>query len=295
MNPLNIFKLSNVIIPSEIREKLEARSLEPAVHDLLGKVIFDLAIDKPLWVFTAKPVHSFRNAKGVIETFVVTQDGEELGELAHTWYRNNYAVAVSNPRIAAKRERTSSYRTADAAKAVATTKKMFMRKNTSEILKQALKDAGDTIQNQKYDKQRLVSVNERAVENAGTKFATGYGKTMFMKYLQDTNNKQVLKAVVDFETYTADMVTIEDLERKFSENKTALIVKTEGKYLVKIGDVLNVCTDNELSHEIRGKLGMLKLVEREHILTDMGCRVNDEVFIILLTEEPNEIQSSTGV
>jgi len=46
--------------------------------------------------------------------------------------------------------------------------------------------------------------------------------------------------------------------------------------------------DNTLPQEMRGKLGMLKLVEAEQFVTDTGCRINDETFILILEEVKDE-------
>jgi hypothetical protein len=43
--------------------------------------------------------------------------------------------------------------------------------------------------------------------------------------------------------------------------------------------------------ELRGKLGMLKLVEKEQMVTGIGCRVNDEIFVLILENEDEKTES----
>jgi hypothetical protein len=54
--------------------------------------------------------------------------------------------------------------------------------------------------------------------------------------------------------------------------------------MVKIGQDVQIYDDNTLPESMRGKLGMLKLVEAEHFISSVGCRINDEIFVVL-TEE----------
>jgi hypothetical protein len=42
--------------------------------------------------------------------------------------------------------------------------------------------------------------------------------------------------------------------------------------------------DNTLPDWMRGKLGMLKLVQPEQFISNAGCRVNDETFVLMVEE-----------
>jgi hypothetical protein len=86
----------------------------------------------------------------------------------------------------------------------------------------------------------------------------------------------------------ADMVTIEETTKAFQNHRTALIVLSDSKYIVKIRDNVQLYDDATLPVELRGKLGMLKLVEKEAMVTGIGCRVNDEIFVLILESEDEE-------
>jgi predicted Zn-dependent protease len=78
------------------------------------------------------------------------------------------------------------------------------------------------------------------------------------------------------------MQTIEDAQKAFdNKHKHALIVLADGKYIVKVLDNVQLYDDTTLPHDLRGKLGMLKLVEAEQMVTGIGCRVSDEIFVVL--------------
>jgi hypothetical protein len=84
------------------------------------------------------------------------------------------------------------------------------------------------------------------------------------------------------ELLDTEMKTIERVQADFSKNKTALVVKDTGKYLVKVGDNVELYDDNTLPLDIRMKMGMLKLVNDEQYITDVGCKVTSEIFVLLV-------------
>jgi hypothetical protein len=79
-----------------------------------------------------------------------------------------------------------------------------------------------------------------------------------------------------------EMLTVEDIETKFKSGKdTSLVLLSNGKYVVKTGDEVQLYDDNTLPVDMRGKLGMLKLVEPEQMIEGVGCRATAEVFVLL--------------
>lgn len=288
-NNINPLKLSNVVLSNKAQKAFANTGQPHAVEPTIRKVIFDLAIERPLWIFTAGNV----SVQGVTE-FVVTQEGEELGTISRTWYRGNHSIALTNDRIGAKRERTSSYRTADPTKAILTAKKMFVRKNSSELVKESKKKASDVLRNIQWNKKREINNDESTVRDAQLAFAMGAGYAMFLEHIKHVQDNATLKSIEKIETHRLDMVSIESIVDRFEKNETALVIRTNGKYLVLVENEAKIYDDQELPDNIRGKLGLLKLVEKEHVVSDMGCRISDEVFVVLL-ENQDEVQSDTGV
>ena len=102
-----------------------------------------------------------------------------------------------------------------------------------------------------------------------------------------STKKQVLQAEEKVQLLDTEMKTIERVQEDFGINKTALVVKDAGKYLVRIGDNVELYDDNSLPLDIRMKMGMLKLVQDEEYLTDVGCRVTSEIFVLLVDDLTN--------
>jgi len=166
-------------------------------------------------------------------------------------------------------------------------KKMFFRLKPNERIDKAYEQAKQVMTSQHYDKQREHRYSERETESLAVKFIMGNGFPLFLGYvngLPEHERKPILKKMEQTSKFKDDMLTIESIKDKFGSEHTALIIKDEGKYMVKIGQDVQLYDDNTLPESMRGKLGMLKLVEAEHFISSVGCRINDEIFVVL-TEE----------
>jgi hypothetical protein len=240
----------------------------------------NLAMANPLWRFVVTDTMGDHKPVG----FTVVDSGEEIGKIGRQYYRGNYKLSLTNDRISDARERTSSYRTSDVDKAVLMAKKMFFRLKPNERIDKAYDKAKQVMNNQAHEKSRDMRYSERETQESALKFIMGTGLPLFLAYvngLPEHEKKPMLKKLEETKKFKDDMLTIESIRNRFGDNKAALVIKDEGKYLVKIGQDVQVYDDNTLPVEMRGKLGMLKLVEAEHFVSDIGCRINDEIFVVL--------------
>jgi hypothetical protein len=276
---LNLFALSNVEIHPDVQKKFQGEEkIENPPTDMC-KVVMHLAMANPLWRFIVRDISGMKAT-----LFSVIDSGEEIGKIGRQYYRGNYKIALSNDRISDARERTSSYRTGDVDKAILMAKKMFFRLKPNERIEKAYEKAKQVMQNQWHDKQREHRYAEREIESSAVKFIMGTGFPLFLSYLDglpEHEKKPMLKKMEQASKHKQDMLTIESIKEKFGSEHTALIIKDEGKYMVKIGQDVQIYDDNTLPVEMRGKLGMLKLVEAEHFVSSVGCRINDEIFVVL--------------
>lgn len=279
---LNLFALSNVEIHPDVQKKFQGEEkIENPPTDMC-KVVMHLAMANPLWRFIVRDISGMKAT-----LFSVIDSGEEIGKIGRQYYRGDYKIALSNDRISDARERTSSYRTGDVDKAILMAKKMFFRLKPNERIEKAYGTAKQVMQNQWHDKQREHRYAEREIESSAVKFIMGTGFPLFLSYLDglpEHEKKPMLKKMEQASKHKQDMLTIESIKEKFGSEHTALIIKDEGKYMVKIGQDVQIYDDNTLPVEMRGKLGMLKLVEAEHFVSSVGCRINDEIFVVLTQE-----------
>ena len=278
---MKTMELSNIDVPAK-HGKVEE------VHGLIDPVICRLATLNPLWTFRVTDTTTKFGGDKVALVFDVLEQGEKLGTIARNYRGGSHVIGISNDRIAKGRARGNTYNTTDADKAILKAKKMFYRLKPDERIAQATKDALLVMNEQAWNRDRSKSQYENTIRKAALDYFHGDGFAHFMAYVKTqppSVNAPILKAVEDIDRLKAEMLTIATVRDRFDKQETALVIKDSGKYLVKVLDNVQLYDDNTLPHEMRSKLGMLKLVEAETFLSSVGCRVNEEVFVLVLDEQ----------
>jgi len=280
---MNIFEFNNVVLSPEVTKNGYAKGNLKA-HTLLKQTIVKLAPMYPLWQFVVPNV----SLGDEVQMFKVMASGEELGTISRRYHGNGYVVAVTNHRISESRTRGSEYKTKDVDKAVLKVKKTFFPRNPNERLSEANKEANRFLGSQESGKQRALSKHEYSLHSAMMEYATGAGYAGFLAHvhtLEPRLKDGVLAHIQGQEQLRMEVKSIEEIRRQFDNEIAALVVRDSGKYLVRINDNVQIYDDNTLPESMRGKLGMLKLVDAGFFLSDVGCRVNDEVFVVKADEE----------
>ncbi len=292
---MNTLNLSNVVVGEDLQKSLDKEGLKlSGVLDLLDPVINRLASLNPLWTFVinggglSMSTGSNRMASG----FTVKLDGEELGTIGLSYMgRRGKVITICNDRIGKSRQRSDSYRTQDADKAILMAKKMFGKMNPSERISKAKDAAERVVTRASWNKERERTQHQSLVKNEMLAWVETKGNAMFLEYLKaeaiPSLRHKVTVSMEKVELLDTEMKTIERVQEDFSKNKTALVVKDSGKYLVRIGDKVDLYDDNTLPLDMRMKMGMLKLVQDEEYLTDIGCKVTNEIFVLLVDELTN--------
>jgi len=289
---MNTLEMSNVVIGESAQRDLtrDGSKLE-GVYALVDPVIRRLASLNPLWIFEIEGYGSI-GSRRVAMSFRVKSDGEELGTIGTTHMGSRgRVICVSNDRIGKTRQRTDSYRTESAEKAVLMAKKMFGKMNPNERISKAKDAAERVVTRAGYSKTRERHGHMSTVQEAMLSWVQSHGRDMFLKYIEQeaplANAHKVTTSMERLEVLDLEMRTIDRVQQEFGDNKTALVIKDSGKYLVKVGDKVDLYDDNSLPLDMRMKLGMLKLVQNEEYLTDIGCKVTSEIFVLLVDELTN--------
>jgi hypothetical protein len=272
---IELWKLPNVRMG-----KNEKTIPEEQLHAEAKKLAWEVATKHPLWTVE---VVGFR-------TYRVLNGAEELGWVGSEWYGSSQKLFVRNDRVAAQNERKNAYHTDKVDKAYLRVKKLFGPMNLSERVNKALKTANDVLENQSYRNQHQQREHERPIENGLYKWARA-NMTQYILELKENHDTAMLEHLTKLEDVRADMVTIKDTIYAFQNQRTALVVLADSQYIVKIRDNVQLYGDATLPVELRGKLGMLKLVEKEAMVTGIGCRVNDEIFVLILEAEDEKTES----
>ena len=288
---MNTLELNNVELSTKTAKSIKDNGRElKSVDKLIDPVVQRLAVLNPLWRFVVEST-TFDNStepQSLKATdFQVMEAGEVLGTISKEYHGRNYVIQISNERISKDRTRSGGYRTVDADKAILKAKKMFFKLKPNERVDKAVKDASSVINQQSRRKDREKYDHAGIIQSAANKFIMGTGFPIFLEHIKTLAESEQIKinrARTENDRIDAEMLTIEKVRIQFESGKTALVIKDGGKYLVKIGDKIDLFDDNTLPDDMRGKLGMLKLVEAEQFISDTGCRINDEVFVLTVEE-----------
>jgi hypothetical protein len=288
---MSAMELSNVIRPDKVADRYE-------VATTISKVVWELATKNPLWRFKSleSSIDDYGNDKRcLVMAFEVSANGEKLGTIKRDHkYRDGYRVpliAVTNKRIHDSMSRSSYITTTDDKKALALVKKWFYPESTVEKIAQAEDAARQIVYDVVREKQRERSQHDIHIREAVKEFiGTPEGSAAFAEYVAKINNADVALAMQEVGRLMEESATIEDIRTRLTEKDgdTALIIVDQGKYLVKILEDVQLYDDTTLPFDMRGKLGMLKLVQPRQFVSSVGCRVNNEVFIITVEGETNE-------
>lgn len=251
--------------------------IEEQLYNEAKLLAWEVATKHPLWTVE---VVGFR-------TFRVLDGAEELGFIGSEWYGTSQKLFVRNDRVAAQNERKNAYHTDKVDKAYLRIKKTFGPMNLAERVNKALKVAETVLENQAHHNHHQQREHQRPIENGLYKWSLA-NMSQYVAWLKQTNNVAILEHMTKLADVKADMVTIEETTKAFQNQRTALVVLADSQYIVKIRDNVQLYDDATLPVELRGKLGMLKLVEKEAMVTGIGCRVNDEIFVLILEDEDEE-------
>ena len=282
--------LTNVRMNAALTERNEKRMAHGdapfTIPTVLHSVIKKLATDKPLWEFIGSGTSSSQ-----LSVFTIEKDGEKLGEIGMDWRARGACVYAKNKRIADKLTRSDRYKTTDVDKVVLKVKKMFGSMSTNERIAESALKAAQAIQLASSSKWSEVRGVEVHIERVGNQYVMEDGYATFIAWLHTQTSqkaKDTLVAIDNKVRLGIEMLTIEKVRDHLNGGKAVLVIRDGEKYIVKMGDKVDLYDDNTLPQEMRGKLGMLKLVEDGQFVTDTGCRVNAETFVLVLEEVKDE-------
>lgn len=241
-------------------------------------------LNRPGWKFIGMK-NEFRSRGGkdiICMGFAIYDDDEALGTVKVDYKGRNYAVIVDNERISAKRERGSGYATQDTTKAILAIRKHFYRKEKAERMNKAHEEASKLIYSEAYDKN---STKRQAWEHVYAHAREFVSMNMEL-YLRDFPS--IVPRVAKAHEADAEMKTVEDIKKSFDKGSALLVVRDGNEYIVRLGAEVKVYNDDSLPFEIRSKLGMLKLVDKGQMISDVGCKVDAEVFVVIPHQEQQE-------
>lgn len=191
----------------------------------------------------------------------------------------DYKIAVSNHRISAARERGDTYHTTNVDKAVLAIRKYFYPKGRDERLSAAIDSASKVLNREAYEKGGTRNSAWDAVNKHAEEFVALNMDLYISQFPKIADKLEVAKKA------SLDMQTVTDIKDYFNKGSSLLVVRDGNEYIVRQGKEVQIYDDSTLPYEVRAKLGMLKLVANGQMISDVGCKVDTEVFVIAPNKE----------
>lgn len=246
---------------------------------MTGEVFNTIYVANPTWRFQFEGL-SYRDGTSATPSKIkISCGGEALGHIEADFFRGSNGIAIYNHRI-----NKSVMRTSDAKRAVGAIKKHFIKRNINERLMKAGEDASQAISGAVNRSSHAIQGVKHKLETASFVFVTAQAREAFEQFSK-VHAPTNLTMLEKYDKELLDASTIEEVRSKHSSGNAALVVLDQGKYIVKVGDNVQLFDDNDLPEQIRGRLGLLKLVEYKQMVTNAGCRVSSEVFVVVLDIE----------
>jgi len=288
MKPSDVMKLPNIKYGEKWKEVEQANRPVHMRPDLM-KVVWDLATTHPQWGFYVHKVDLMNGDTPTlrINSFEVRLDDDPIGILWSVYYRNQYCIGVSNKRISAQMDRGDMKRTTDPIKAVQLAKKYFGKKTPMELLQEGYVTAKDVLNGAVWNRDRGMRSDLEALSAVAHQFMFRDEAEQFKAYLKGRpDGEKLLNHHSKYVEMIAEKEIAEKVSTGFREDKTCLVILDGGTYIVKQGQLPPAMyTDADLPDYVRGKIGLLKLVNTKQIIDGVGCRVGDKSFVVMLEEE----------
>lgn len=280
MNIYELMKLPNVTFEEGLVERLNIDDkTEFVCKDVLVNTVWELVGCMPSWRFVVRASRHVAHAVH-IEKIEVFQDGEQIGKLGSTWYRRNYCVSIGGGKIGEYEHQ----RTKDVHKAVLIAKKNFKKKGIGDLLDAADNESRSVIRTAMNDMQRRVSTSFDRLRPHLIHFALTEHRAEFAAAI--SNYTQATEALSTWTDTDKDLVVATDMDMAYKAREFYLVVARNGQYIVRFADdSANIYDDGNFPDDLRGKLGLLKLLTAGQMVSSVGCRVNDNTFVLLKEEQ----------
>ncbi len=282
-----MLQLENVILPKETDKN--GIEVVAKIDEFLVPLVEKLALTHPEWRFESyycrKNFSSGVNGADFgmeVERVKVMDKYEELGLLGSDYTRTGKRFLVSNHRTEKVRERGTGMKTIHLDKAIKHVEKYFGRKNNSEKIEQAEQLSQnvvrDAVNNTWYPMRNVWN----DFEDVARLFVNDHLDT-FKSYLQ-TNTNATSTALAKLDTLPekiAEWQGCKEIQESYNKGQHSLVFLDGMNYIVKHANQVQVKTSEELPDYVRRGVGMLKLVEPRHAISNVGVRVDDTTFVVI--------------
>ena len=264
------------------KEKAQTYNKRMQLGEKIAPLAFEAAKKFPRWKFVGSdtweyPDHSY------INRFTVYENREKIGTISATQNRQGTKYVIGNERIKKARKRGGAMETGDLKKALKLMAKLFGGRTNAEKLATASAKLSEQLHGGNQSRQ----------------MAYGGAMQQVCRHLDDyilANFEEVSAAAIaagakpnqvsNIPGLREDYDTTKQIAEAYSKHKGAFVLLNGRDYLVRNGKDQNplVLSSDQLPSDLKGKLGLLKLLEDNHFMKDVGYRLNATTFFVMRGE-----------
>jgi hypothetical protein len=285
--------LPNIIVKWKIGEDRTGHTFEISRH--VQDLIIEAATKHPNWLFLCGGDHRRGMSLGLAKDsyvcgrFYVYEGRENLGWISWEYRgRSNevvYAIG-GNDRIANQRERGSVVKTKELKKAMKVIDKSFSRKTIDEHVRENHKTVSSRLYYVQMEKWREFSSSYHDVSGYLMDHILGNWDTY--KAIALTHPKAKAEPIENILNRYEEQRIAKDIHKCFTNGNGAVVTIHGNDYAVSSHssgnadepEKVEIYGTDTLPSWIRGKIGMLKLIEKGQLLNGAGYRLDDNVFFV---------------
>ena len=256
--------------------------------DFMRPLIEKVALGNPQWELIAYGMNTdYSTGAKIARRFRVFEGNEYIGSLSKDGYGGNYKFEMDNDRIRNARYRRGGICTKDLKKAYKTVKEHFVAPSTAEVRLRAVQAVNGMVNNEGWSQQRHLDSFFDKYNNILRRYV--------LENMETARSTLVAYGIPDVvlddfcEKFPGVMVaqSMSDTHSK-GRKGTVVLVTDDGNYSLhhpSNPDPFAVLTANELSPDVKAKLGVLKIVpEAGTPIESIGMKINDTTFYLLPQE-----------
>lgn len=263
------------------KDKEDPASVDMTIYPFMQPFIFEAAKLFPMWEFIGKRVrYHVRQERDTLEfyQFDVYDNREKIGTLDYEVTNKGESFALTNDRIENKRERGRSARTRDIKKALKILSKEFGAKKIDERLSEAQRACSHALESFHHDRERQFDRVYAHIVNCLESHIMGNWDTVKEVALSNGAEAKAVDAAMGFyEDYKISKLIRDAFNKK--EGVVAIIHGND--YAVRDNDGMRIYGTDTLPDWIKRGIGMLKLIERQNIISNVGFKIDEHAFFIM--------------
>jgi ATPase subunit of ABC transporter with duplicated ATPase domains len=103
---------------------------------------------------------------------------------------------------------------------------------------------------------------------------------MFLQHANE-RDRRILEVIDKKEAAFSEMLTVSEINEAYENGKASLVIVDGNNFIIKRGDQVGSVSANDLSEDMKAKIGMLKLVQDQQFVSTVGARVSMESYIVV--------------